>query len=103
MWLPPCCRKPGTSEYVQGVEFPPTTTVLYRMGSTSSACLPHTYLMFQGESFDEEAYCEAIEQVHSSIEKYDPSVIGHRWDTLNPRIQLEPIGTRGYIELVPII
>ena len=33
------------------------------------------------------------------MKKYDPSVIGYSWDDSNPRIQLEPIGTRGYIEL----
>ena len=32
----------------------------------------------------------------------DPSVIGYQWDGSNPKIQLEPIGTRGYIELLPI-
>ena len=31
--------------------------------------------------------------------KYDPSVIGYEWDEENPKIQLEPIGERGYIEL----
>ena len=103
MWLPPCCRKPGTSEYVQGVEVPPDYGGPIPDGFDIISLPAAHYLMFQGEPFDEEAYCEAIEQVHSSIEKYDPSVIGHRWDTLNPRIQLEPIGTRGYIELVPII
>ena len=34
--------------------------------------------------------------------KYDPSVIGYEWDEENPKIQLEPIGERGYIELHPI-
>ena len=33
------------------------------------------------------------------MEKYEPSVIGYRWDDLNPRIQLEPRGERGYVEL----
>ena len=36
------------------------------------------------------------------MKKYDPSVIGCQWDESNPRIQLEPIGTRGYIELAAI-
>ncbi|MEG0742979.1 MAG: AraC family transcriptional regulator, partial [Clostridia bacterium] len=30
------------------------------------------------------------------------AVIGYVWDKENPRIQLEPIGTRGYIELLAI-
>ena len=57
------------------------------------------YLMFQGEPFAEEDYCQAIEAVQQSMNRYDPSVIGYRWDDENPRIQLEPIGSRGYIEL----
>lgn len=57
------------------------------------------YLMFQGEPFKEEDYCEAIIAVQESISKYDPSVIGYQWDNSNPRIQLEPRGERGYIEL----
>lgn len=60
------------------------------------------YLMFQGEPFEEEYYAEAIEQVWEAIKKYDPTIIGYEWDNSNPRIQLEPIGTRGYIELLPI-
>jgi AraC family transcriptional regulator len=57
------------------------------------------YLMFQGEPFAEEDYCEAIESVQTSMKRYDPAVIGYAWDNTNPRLQLEPVGTRGYIEL----
>ena len=78
MWLPPCCRKPGTSEYVQGVEVPPDYDGPIPDGFDIISLPAAHYLMFQGEPFDEEAYCEAIEQVQSAIEKYDPSVIGHR-------------------------
>lgn len=60
------------------------------------------YLMFQGEPFEEEDYCQAIEAVQTAAKGYDPSVIGYRWDRENPRIQLEPVGTRGYIELYAI-
>ena len=34
-----------------------------------------------------------------AMEKYDPALIGYRWDDDNPRMQLEPRGERGYIEL----
>ena len=34
--------------------------------------------------------------------KYEPSNIGYAWDDENPRIQLEPIGARGYVELMPV-
>ncbi len=29
--------------------------------------------------------------------------MGYALDRFNPRIQLEPIGTRGYIELIPVL
>ena len=57
------------------------------------------YLMFQGEPFAEEDYCEAIFAVQQAAERYQPAVIGYRRDAENPRIQLEPRGERGYIEL----
>ena len=57
------------------------------------------YLMFQGEPFDEEDYCNAIFAVQTAMDRYAPSVIGYCWDDLNPRIQLEPRGERGYIEM----
>ena len=57
------------------------------------------YLMFQGEPFREEDYCEAIDAVQQAMNRYDPSLIGYQWDDKNPRIQLEPRGERGYIEL----
>ena len=60
------------------------------------------YLMFQGEPFKEEEYCQAIEAVQLAMERYDPSIIGYVWDETNPRIQLEPRGERGYIELKAI-
>ena len=58
--------------------------------------------MFQGETFEEENFCEAIQQVWDAIKKYNPQVIGYEWDDSNHRIQLEPIGIRGYIEQHPV-
>ena len=58
--------------------------------------------MFKGEPFKEEEYCQAIEEIQKAVEKYDPQEIGASWDESNPRIQLEPVGSRGYIELWPI-
>ena len=60
------------------------------------------YMMFQGEPFAEEDYCLAIEEVKEAIRRYDPSVTGYRWDEENPRIQLEPVGSRGYIEMLAV-
>lgn len=62
--------------------------------------LPETeYLVFQGQTFNEEDYCEAIHAVQHAMDGYDPTAIGYEWDDGNPRIQLEPRGERGYIEM----
>ena len=37
--------------------------------------------------------------VEHAMDQYEPSVIGYEWDDSNPRIQLEPRGERGYIEM----
>ena len=47
-------------------------------------------------------YGLAINEIQDAIDKYDPSLIGYRWDETNPKIQLEPVGSRGYIELVAV-
>ncbi|MFA9465064.1 MAG: helix-turn-helix transcriptional regulator [Velocimicrobium sp.] len=102
LWLPEQYRKPGTSEYVQGVEV--------ALGFTGEIPndfdvieLPETdYMMFQGEPFLEEDYCQAIEEVQESIKRYNSCILGYDWDINNPRIQLEPIGKRGYIEMVAV-
>ena len=41
-------------------------------------------------------------EIWDAEKKYDPAFIGYEWDHMNPRIQLEPRGERGYIELVPV-
>lgn len=102
LWLPKSYIKPGTSEYVQGVEVPTDYDGIIPDGFDIIELAASKYLMFQGEPFAEEDYCEAIEEIWQAIKKYNPAVIGYAWDESNPRIQLEPIGTRGYIELVAI-
>ncbi|MEA4815055.1 MAG: AraC family transcriptional regulator [Oscillospiraceae bacterium] len=99
MWLPEAHRKPCTSEYVQGVEVPTEYDGLVPEGFDVIDLPAATYLMFQSEPFAEEDYCAAIESLQAAMGKYEPSVIGYRWDDANPRIQLEPRGERGYIEL----
>ncbi len=99
LWLPEAYRKPGTSEYVQGVEVALDYDGEIPQGFDSIELPEAKYLMFQGEPFEEADYCKAIQAVQAAMEKYDPSAIGYRYDDTSPRIQLEPIGARGYIEL----
>lgn len=102
LWLPETYIKPGTSQYVQGVEVAEDYTGEIPDGFDVIELPKAQYLMFQGEPFQEEDYQQAIAEIWESEKNYDPSLIGYQWDDANPRIQLEPIGTRGYIELVPI-
>lgn len=99
LWLPEKFKKPNTSTYVQGVEVEKNYMGIVPEGFDVITLPEADYLMFQGQPFCEEDYCEAIRSVQHAINTYNPSVIGYQWDNSNPRIQLEPIGTRGYIEL----
>ncbi|MBE6888859.1 MAG: helix-turn-helix transcriptional regulator [Ruminococcaceae bacterium] len=102
LWLTEKYRKPDTSVYVQGVEVPLDYSGVIPDGFDVIELPECDYLMFQGEPFKEEDYCEAITAVQQSMERYVPSVIGFEWDKNEPKIQLEPIGERGYIELKAI-
>lgn len=102
LWLPERYRKPGTSEYVQGVEVPMDYDGIIPDGFDIIELPATKYLMFQGEPFAEEDYDRAIEEIWEAEKKYNPTVIGYIWDRDNPRTQLEPIGTRGYIEYLAI-
>ena len=102
LWLPKNYIKAGTSEYVQGVEVATDYSGEIPDGFEVIELPKCKYIMFQGEPFEEENFGEAIQQVWDAIKKYNPQSIGYAWDDSNPRIQLEPIGTRGYIELHPV-
>ena len=102
LWLSKNYIKEGTSEYVQGVEVELDYSGEIPDGFDVIELPKCKYIMFQGEPFEEENFGEAIGHVWEAIKKYNPHVMGYTWDACNPRIQLEPIGTRGYIELHPV-
>ena len=99
LWLPEQYKLPETSTYVQGVEVAEDYDGVIPEGFDVITLPDADYLMFQGEPFDEEDYCDAIFAVQNAMNRYDPTVIGYCWDDTNPRIQLEPRGERGYIEM----
>ena len=99
LWLPDRYRKPNTSVYVQGVETAADEQTPVPEGFDRIRLPAAEYLAFQGEPFREEDYSGAILAVRHAMRRYDPTVIGYEWDDENPRIQLEPRGVRGYIEL----
>ncbi len=102
LWLPDAYKTPNTSTYVQGVEVLQDFDGIVPEGFDVISLPASVYLLFQGEPFREEDYCDAIMALRHAIERYDPALIGYAWDDANPRIQLEPRGERGYIELCPV-
>ena len=102
MWLPKHLRKPVTNEYVQGVEVESDYSGSVPEGFEIIELPAAKYLLFRGEPFADEDYEQAITEAWQAEKKYDPAFIGYEWDEENPRIQMEPRGERGYIELVPV-
>ena len=102
LWLPKHLRKPVTNEYVQGVEVEADYSGIVPDGFEVIDLPKAKYLLFRGEPFAEEDYETAIGEIWQAEKKYNPEFIGYEWDDVNPRIQLEPVGKRGYIELVPV-
>lgn len=102
MWLPDRYRKPDTSIYVQGIEVESDYEGIVPDGFDVITLPEAEYLMFQSEPFAEEDYLQAITALQAAADKYNPSQIGYEWDNENPRIQLEPVGERGYIEMKPV-
>ena len=102
MWLPDEYIMPGTSKYVQGVEVEVDYNGIIPEGFDTIILPEAEYLMFQGEPFLEIDYCQAICGIQQAIDKYDFNSAGYEVDLKNPRIQLEPIAKRGYIEMVAV-
>ena len=102
LWLPEHLRNPIENVYVQGVEVELDYSGIIPEGFEIIELPASTYLLFRGEPFEEDDYEDAIGEIWNAEKKYDPEFIGYEWDESNPRIQLEPIGKRGYIELAPV-
>ena len=103
MWLPVQYRNPVLNEYVQGVEVEMEYQGIIPDGFEIIELPEADYLLFRSEPYDDEDYGSAILDVQKVISEFDFQGNGYVRDENNPRIQLEPICTRGYIELVPVI
>lgn len=103
MWLPKHLIKEGTSQYVQGVEVPIDYANSIPDGYELIELPPCKLMVFQGESYNDEDFMDAIGEVWNHIEKLDPSIYGYQWaPETAPRFQLAPMGYRGYIEARPV-
>ena len=102
-WLPEKLRRPGTSEYVQGVEVPLDYGGPIPDGMEIIDLEPCHMMVFQGPPYPEEKMGEAISAVWKAIDEFNPTLYGWQWaDEDAPRFQLAPIGERGYIEARPV-
>ena len=103
MWLPKNLIKPGTSQYVQGVEVPQNYAGEIPEGFEIIDLQPCKMMVFQGEPYEDEKFEEAIEELWDVMGKYNQQTYGFEWaDEEAPRFQLEPQGYRGYIEARPV-
>jgi len=103
MWLPENFRKPGTSVYAQGVEVPADYSGEVPPGFDLIDLPPCKMMVFQGQPYDDEKYVEAISSLWEVMKNYNPEIYGFKWaDEDGPRIQLAPMGYRGYIEARPV-
>jgi AraC-like DNA-binding protein len=103
MWLPENLRKPGTSEYAQGVEVPMDFHGEIPEGFEIMELPPCKMMVFQGPSFEDEKFESAIGELWEVMKAYQPEIYGFQWaDEDGPRFQLAPMGYRGYIEGRPV-
>ena len=103
MWMPENIRKPGTSEYTQGVEVPVNYAGEIPEGFELIDLPPCKMMVFQGQPFDDKEFGEAIEELWEVMKNYNPEIYGFKWaDEDGPRFQLAPMGYRGYIEARPV-
>lgn len=103
MWLPEGMVTPGTSVYVQGVDVPLTYNGVIPEGFELIELPACQMMVFQGAPFEDADFGEAIEALWAAIDRYDPKLYGFDWDVAaGPRMQMEPQGYRGYIEMKPV-
>lgn len=103
MWLPENLQKAGTSVYAQGVEVPADYAGQIPTGYELIDLPSCKMMVFQGQPYDDEKFEKAIGDLWEIMKNYNPELYGFTWaDNDGPRIQLAPMGYRGYIEARPV-
>ncbi|MBN1777054.1 MAG: helix-turn-helix transcriptional regulator [Clostridiales bacterium] len=103
LWLPDNMRPAGTGVYAHGVEVPADYSGKIPEGFDVIDLAPCKLLVFQGEPYDDCDFQRAVELCMERIGKFNPEVYGYRYAPDEaPRMQLAPMGWRGYIELLPV-
>jgi len=103
LWLPDNMRPEGTGVYAHGVEVSADYAGDIPDDFDVINLEPCKMLVFQGETYNDEDFQKAVETAWEQIQKFNPEVYGYEYaDALAPRMQLAPMGWRGYIEMRPI-
>ena len=102
LWLPEKYRDPVTNSYVQGAEVALDYSGPVPEGFDVITLPEAAYLELRGEPFEEENFEDAIREIWEAEQKLDLARMGYMKDENSPRVQLEPVGSRGYIELIPV-
>jgi AraC-like DNA-binding protein len=103
VWLPGNMCPEGTGIYAHGVEVAADYAGKIPDGFDVIDLVPCKLMVFQGETYDDEELMEHVGACMERIEKFNPEVYGYQYAReLAPRMQLAPMGWRGYIEMRPI-
>lgn len=103
LWLHDSMRPAGTGVYAHGVEVPYDYSGQIPEGFDCIELEPCKMLVFQGEPYDDESFGEAVSLCMERIERFNPEVYGYQYAyELAPKMQLQPWGWRGYIEIHPV-
>lgn len=104
LWLPNNMIPEGTGIYAHGIEVAIDYSGEIPDGFDIIDLPPCKFIVFQGEPYDDENFGEHVDACMERIEKFNPEVYGYQYEpTLAPRMQLAPMGWRGYIEMRPVI
>ncbi|MDR1800752.1 MAG: AraC family transcriptional regulator [Lachnospiraceae bacterium] len=103
LWLPENMRPGGTGIYAHGVELPADYSGEIPSGFDLIDLKPCKLMIFQGEPYNDEDFETAVLGCMEKIDIFNPKVYGYEWAPKDaPRMQLNPEGWRGYIELRPV-
>jgi len=104
LWLPENMRPTGTGIYAHGVEVAADYAGKIPDGFDVIDLEPCKLIVFQGETYDDEHFQDAVGQCMERIKKFNPEAYGYRYaPEIAPRMQLAPMGWRGYIEMMPVV
>lgn len=103
VWLPDNMRPTGTGVYAHGVEVPADYAGEIPEGFDVIDLEPCKLIVFQGEPYDDCDFQTAVGLCMDRIGKFNPEVYGYQYaPEAAPKMQLSPMGWRGYIELHPV-